>query len=131
MKKVKMTVLILLILFFGVVGGYILTIYSLFPTCHGHIFAEVPVDLPFGKAPDAVSAHLMLIHNKSLLCEQSWDYVLNVCDAQGKKLCGRKFNSELAGGLCELKTHGNLTWDDDAKSVTVCINDFTYTLQVN
>ena len=131
MKNFKKVVLVLLILVFGMVGGYALTVYSLFPTCHGHIFAEAPMDLPYGKAPEAVWAYLDLVHDMSLLREQSWYYVFNLIDANGKKIRGVKFDSEMAGGIFDLNTSGKLEWDKDAEAVTARINDFIYTMRVD
>ena len=131
MKKVRKVVTILLVFTLGIVVGYALTIYSLFPTCYEHIFAEAPIDMPYGKSPIATSAHLSLIHDMSLLRDQSWYYVLSACDAQGKEVRSIKFDHKMAGELSDFNTSGNLKWDEDAKAVTACINDFVYTLRID
>lgn len=131
MEKAKKKLSFLFLLVLGMVIGYVLTVYSLFPVHHGHIFAEAPIDLPYGKAPIAASAHLSLVHDKNPLSKQSWYYVLNAIDGQGKKVNGKKLSSEIVGGLFNLEASANLTWSDDAKSVTAHINDFAYTLKVD
>ena len=131
MKKTKKMISILAIFALGLLGGYVLTIYSLFPTCYSHIFAEAPVDLPYGKSPVATSAHLSLVHDMSLLRKQSWYYVFSACDAQGKEVQARKFDCDVTGGRYDLKTCGHLKWNEDATTVTACINNFVYTMNID
>lgn len=115
----------------GILVGYVLTMGSLFPTVDGNsIFAKAPANMPRGNDSPAVSAHLALVHDMSLLRKQSWCYELIVCDAQGTKIGGAEFSPKQVGGQFNLISHGELEWDEDAWAVTVSINDFNHRCEI-
>jgi len=115
----------------GMVLGYVLTMYSLFPTAHSNfIFTAAPDDMPHGNDSPAVSAHLGLIYDVDLLRRQAWRYVLTVNDGEGGALKSIEFTPEQVGGLYRLTHSGSLRWDDDAWAVTASIGDFVYRCEV-
>ena len=126
MKKTpKKIVSVSLVFVVGIIAGYVLTICSLFPTAHGNfIFAMAPNNMPYGNDSPAVSAHLSLIHDVSLLHKSDWHYRLTICNAKGKRIGGTVINTTQVGGNFNLENHGKLQWDDDAWAVTATIGDF-------
>jgi hypothetical protein len=130
-KTLKKIAVVSLVFVAGILVGYALTICSLFPTAHSnYIFAKAPDNMPYGNDSPAVSAHLSLIHDVSLLSEHTWKYQLTVCNAQGKIIAGAKFDIEQVGGRFSLAHDGNLEWDDDAWAVTATIGEFNYRCEI-
>ncbi len=130
-KALKKTTQVSLGFIAGIMVGYALTIWSLFPTSYGNfIFAMAPDNMPYGNDSPAVSAHLVLIYDTNLLHKQSCHYELDIHDAQGKLIAGTEFSTEQAGGLFNLERHGKLKWDEDAWGVTVTIDDFNYRYEI-
>ena len=130
-RKLRVVCTVSVILVASLLAGYVLTVWSIFPTAHMNaIFAVAPVDTPYGKDPLVTSAHLMLVHDMNLLHQHSWRYRLVLSDAQGKKVGVREFSTEEVGGRCSLEHNASLVWDEDAGSVTARILDFSYRYEV-
>ncbi len=129
MRKLEKLGLVLSIFTFGLIIGYVITLFSLFPTSYGNlIFATVPIEVPYSNkpTPKANVAHLWLEHDMNLLRKQSWNYVLSLSDANGKRVGIVKFDPAQVGGLFNLNSVGSLEWDKNADAVTVRMKDFVY-----
>jgi hypothetical protein len=130
-RKVKKVGILSVVFVAGILVGYLMTLYSLYPTSHGNfIFATAPDNMPHGNDSPAVSAHLLLIHDVSLFSEHNWYYRLIVCDAQGRKIKGARFTTKQVGGKYSLEHNGNLQWDTDAWAVTATLGDFNYRCEI-
>ncbi len=121
----------LLVFICGVTVGYAATMYSLFPETPSGIFATVPDPLTSNHESPARSAHLWLQRDMTLSRNQTWKYVLIVCDAKGQKIGGAEFSPEQVGGKYMLQQDGKLQWDDDARGVTASIGYFRYHCQID